>query len=378
MSQTGATIETDSATKFTCARCFESSFDQSNTRSIFVTVAPVFAPAQLSRPTEGIVCIVVGMCFFVGQDVLIKGLLGAQPLWMLIFARACIAVVVLGPLIVWLGGKHSLYTALWPIHLVRAFLFTGGFSMFYAAFPFMGLADVSTIFFSAPLFTALMAALFLGERMGKHRVTALVVGFAGVLIAMAPGQGSFQWVALLPLFCAVFYAASMVLTRRVGEGESSLTMGLWTIGFSGVLIWPLGWIVNTVVPVGPEFHHLRFEFVLPNATQFLHLAVLGLVGMTGYILLNRAYQVANAGLIAPFDYIYLPFATLAAWLLWSEVPNLQTLAGMGLIVVAGLYLGYRELQAARRASTPAPVGETVFVPGVPAIVDDFEGPTEPL
>lgn len=337
-----------------------------------MTAMTTAASAQSSRPFEGIACVIGGMWFFVAQDMLIKGLLGAQPLWMLIFARACISVLVLAPLIAWLGGKHRLYTALWPIHLTRSILFTGGFAMFYAAFPFMGLAEVSTIFFSAPLIVAILAALFLGERLGPHRIAALVVGFAGVLIAMAPGQDSFQWVALLPLFCAAFYATSMILTRRVGDSESSLTMGLWTIGFSGLLIWPLGWLVNTLVPMGPEFHHLRFEFVVPAGAQLAYLALLGLVGMAGYILLNRAYQVANASLIAPFDYAYLPFATAAAWLLWAETPEPRTLAGMALIVCSGLYIGYRELRAPERAETPAPVGEALIATGVPAVTEDAD------
>ncbi|MDP2734359.1 MAG: DMT family transporter, partial [Hoeflea sp.] len=151
-----------------------------------MTAVSSVAPAQSSRPVEGIACVVMGTWFFVGQDVMVKGLLGAQPLWMLIFVRACISILVLAPLIVWLGGKHRIYTPLWPIHLLRAFLLTTGFAMFYAAFPFMGLAEVSTIFFSAPLFIGILAALFLGERMGAHRIAALIVGFAGVLLAMAP------------------------------------------------------------------------------------------------------------------------------------------------------------------------------------------------
>ncbi|MDP2121365.1 MAG: DMT family transporter [Hoeflea sp.] len=341
-----------------------------------MTAVSADAPAQSSRPLEGIACVLGGAWCFVGQDLLIKDLLGAQPLWMLIFVRACISILVLAPLILWLGGNHRLYTPLWPIHLVRAFLLTAGFAMFYAAFPFMPLAEVSTIFFSAPLFIGILAALFLGERMGIHRIVALMVGFSGVVLAMAPGQESFQWVALLPLFCALSYAASMILTRRVGDGESSLTMGLWTIGGSGVMIWPLGWLVTTLVPMGPEFHHLRLEFIVPGVEQMANLALLGVVGMTGYILLSRAYQVANASLIAPFDYAYLPFAATAAWFFWGEVPSLNTLSGMALIIGAGLYIGYRELRAPARAVSPAPVGETVIATGVPAVTEDSAEPPD--
>ena len=326
--------------------------------------------ADTAGAKQGIACMLIGMWLFVGQDVLMKELLGAQPLWMLISARALVSAIILIPLIIWLKGR--LYTALWPIHLARAFLFTTGFTMFYTAFPFMGLAEVSTIFFSAPLFTALLAVVFLKERLGIHRVAAVFVGFVGVLIAMAPDAGQFRWVAVLPLICAVFYAASMILTRRVGDGESSLTMGLWTIGFSGLLIWPLGYVVNVALSISPDFHHLRFDFVMPQAWQWLQLAVLGLVGMGGYILLNRAYQVANASLIAPFDYSYLPFATLMAWLLWSEVPSSQTIIGMSLIVSAGLYLGIRELRASRKSEKSAPVGETVFTTGTPAMAENYD------
>ena len=140
------------------------------------------------------------------------------------------------------------------------------------------------------------------------------------------------------------------------------------------MIWPLGWLVNAVVPMGPEFHHLRFEFILPDAAQMANLALLGVVGMTGYILLSRAYQVANASLIAPFDYTYLPFAATAAWFFWGETPELTTLAGMALIIGAGLYIGYRELRAPERATTPAPVGETVIATGVPAVTEDAGDP----
>lgn len=319
---------------------------------------------------QGIGCMLIGMWLFVGQDVLMKGLLGAQPLWMLICARALISVIILVPVIIWLKGQ--LYTSLWPIHLIRAFLFTSGFAMFYTAFPFMGLAEVSTIFFSAPLFTAMLAVVFLNERLGVHRIGAVLVGFIGVVIAMAPNSEEFQWIAVLPLICATFYAASMILTRKVGEGESSLTMGLWTIGFSGLLIWPIGWVANATIPLGPEFHHLRLELVLPDGRQLLQLAILGFVGMGGYILVNRAYQVTKAGLIAPFDYTYLPFASLMAWVLWDEVPGTRTLAGMSLIVGAGLYLGYRELKSTRSRGGPAAVGEAVFITNAPILAEPTE------
>jgi len=307
----------------------------------------------------------IGMLFFVAQDAMMKSMLGVYPIWTLIFARAVMSVLVLLPLILLLGGPHRLLTPLWPLHLARAALFTGGFSLFYAAFPFMGLAEVTTIFFASPLITALMAAFWLKETIGPHRMGALAVGFAGVLIAMNPASDSFTWIAILPLLCAVTYAASQIIARKIGDRESTLTVGLYTLGFSGLMILPMGWGFNQVVTVTPEFAHLGWSLPYAPPRDLPTLALLGLLGMAGYLLLSRAYQVANASLVAPFDYTYLPFATLMAYLVWNEVPGLNTLFGMALIVAGGLYLGYRELRAHRDTDQPAPVAETLFVPGSP-------------
>lgn len=328
-----------------------------------------------SRALQGIFCVEIGMLFFVVQDGMMKSFLDTYPIWLLIFARSAVAVLFLTPLILILGGHHRILTPFWPLHLARALLITTGFSLFYAAFPFMGLAEVTTIFFSAPLITALLAAVFLRETIGPHRIGALVVGFAGVVIAMNPGGDSFGWIVILPLLCALSYAVSQIIARQIGERESSLTVGLHMLAFSGVMILPLGWFINTMLEFGPEFQHLRWHFPAEIGSDLLFLTILGLCGMGGHIFIARAYQVANASLIAPFDYTYLPLATAMAYLMWAEVPPLPTLIGMALIIVSGLYLGYREIRMARRTDVPVAVAETVFAPGnvVPSQTADEDG-----
>ena len=322
------------------------------------------APAR-SRALEGIFCIEAGMLLFVLQDGMMKAMIGEFPVWQLIFARAVVALVLLTPAILWLGRPHRLITPLWPWHLARAGLFTAGFSMFYSACPFMGLAEVTTIFFAAPLITATLAALWLGEHIGAHRLGALLVGFAGVVIAMNPGGETFSWVALLPLACAATYAASQVIVRRIGEQETTLTIGLYTIGLSGLLILPIGWSVATLFGLGEAYHHLAWTWSLASWQDAGRLALLGTAGMVGYMLLSRAYQVANPSLVAPFDYTYLPMVALMAYLVWGETPGTTTFIGMGLIILSGLYLGHRELKAARRREEPAPTAEATFTPGNP-------------
>lgn len=323
-------------------------------------------PSQTpSRVLQGILCVELGMVFFVAQDAMMKSLLLTYPVWLLIFIRSIVSVLVLAPLIAMLGAPHRLRTPLWPLHLLRAFLFSIGFSLFYAAFPFMGLAEVTTIFFSAPLMTAFAAATLLREHIGIHRIGALVTGFVGVVIAINPTGEAFSWVAILPLICAATYALSQVLARQIGERESSLTVGLYTLGFSGIMILPMGWLLNQMLDLGPEFHHLHFVFPADLQADWPRLALLGAIGMAGYTLLGRAYQVASASLVAPFDYTYLPFAALLGYVLWDEVPASETLTGMALIIASGLYIGYRELRAARYGDDHPVLAEATYAPGNP-------------
>ncbi|MEM8797804.1 MAG: DMT family transporter [Pseudomonadota bacterium] len=328
----------------------------------------VSAPTAIittSKTASGIACIVIGMVFFCIQDVMMKILMPDYSLWQLVTSRWVTALIILVPVIMWLGPPHRLFSPLVGIHFTRACLLAFGFSLFYAAFPFMGLAEVTTIFFAAPLFTALLAAVFLGERIGIQRLMCLLIGFAGVVIAMAPSGDTFQWIALLPLTCAICYAISQVLARRIGERETTITMGLYAIVLSTVFMMPLGYLIDDFIEPDGAFRHLRWQWELHKTSDLLVFAVLGAIGTLGYLTLTRAYQIANASLIAPFDYSYMPFAIVIAYLLFDEWPTQNTLIGMVLIAVSGIYLGYREIQQARRAEEPAPTGEVVFVPGHP-------------
>ncbi len=324
---------------------------------------------------QGILCIGVGMCLFVLQDAMMKSLLGPHPVWVLICVRSLLTSLVLIPAILYLGPPHRLLTPLWPYHVVRALLFAIGFSLYYTAFPFMTLASVTTIFFSAPLITALFAAMFLKEKIGIYRISALVLGFIGVIIAMKPGSDSFQWVSVLPLICSVTYATSQIIVRKIGDRETSVTTGVYTIVLAGLFVLPIGGAINALTDFADLAPHLRWEWNISLADEGLSLLALGVLGMVGYILISRAYQVSDASAIAPFEYIYLPIAALVGYVFWQEIPTWNTLLGMGLIIVSGLYIGYRELISARRRVSPAPTGETVFVPGNPG--QDFAFSHEP-
>ncbi|MEM9845612.1 MAG: DMT family transporter [Pseudomonadota bacterium] len=325
----------------------------------------VASPSTSSRTLTGIGCVVIGMCFFAVQDALMKEYLPSYSIWALLFLRSCMAVVVLGPLILLIGGARMLRTRLMHIHCLRGALFAIGFAVFYMAFPFMGLAEATTIFFSAPLIIALMAILFLGERIGPHRIAALTMGFVGVLIAINPTGSVFTWISLLPLISAVLYAASQILARHVGDRESSLTVGLYTLMWSGPVVLAMGFILNQIFTFEAEFSHMIWDYPDVPLAHILPLLCLGGAGLTGYVLLSRAYQAAEPSKISLFDYSYLPIATAIAWVIWSEVPPTNTIIGMILVILSGVYIGIREMRQNEDTQDPAPVSETLTAPGNP-------------
>jgi drug/metabolite transporter (DMT)-like permease len=315
-----------------------------------VVTTPV---APVSRTPQGIAAIMLGMTLFVFQDAMMKSLLGDFPVWPLLLVRAVVCSLVMVPLILYLGSPHRILTPLWPLHLARAILFAFGFSLYYAAFPFMTLAA---------------ASVFLKEHIGIHRISALVLGFVGVIIAMKPGADSFQWASVLPLICACSYATSQMLARRIGHRETAMVAGAYTIILAGLLVLPLGWALNALFDIGAQAAHLRWSWEAFNFGILPWLALLGALGMVAWTLLSRAYQIADVGAVAPFEYAYLPLAAALGYFAFGEVPAWNTLAGMALIIVSGVYIAYREVVNARHSIMPT--AEASFAPGNPGVVPE--------
>ncbi len=300
------------------------------------------APARVGQSALGVFFVVLGMALITVQDGFMKEMLERYSLWPLMVSRGVMGVVICVPLILIMGGANRLSTPLLGFYAIRGALIAVAFALFYAAFPFMNLAEISTIFFAAPLMITIMATIFLGETIGPHRIFALVLGFGGVLIALNPTAEAFQPVALLPFFCAILYAASQIVARKMGDGDTLLMTALFTVLFMALAIPLVGGLTAWILPEGPETHHVRWDWAIPQGMDLLWVALLGISGMAGITFLTRGYQVASASLLAPFDYTYLPMATGMAYFLWDEVPTRSTLIGMALIVAAGLYLAWRE------------------------------------
>ena len=181
------------------------------------------------------------------------------------------------------------------------------------------------------LFTPMF--LILGEIVRARRWTATIIGFLGVLVILRPGFTEITWVTGLPILAAAFMAGSTLLVKSLSETESPNTIVL----YMNLFLTPL-----SLVPA-------LFVWEWPSTTALFYMALLGLLAAAAHIALTRAYTMADASAVLPFDYTRLPFVAAIAFLAFGEVPDLWTWIGAGIIAGSTFYIAHREMRIARTA-----------------------------
>lgn len=309
------------------------------------------------RPGLGILFICLGIVAISVNDMLIKLLSGGYPLHEIVAVRSGAGLMITLSLVRLEGGWHLLRTSTPWAHLLRGLMVVLANMTYYAAVAVMPLAQATALFFVAPLFITLLSIPLLGEKVGPLRIGAVIVGFLGVLVMQQPWNEDLtvsRYVLALPVVSALFYAVMQVLTRKLGISTRASVLAVYLQGV--FLAVALGfWLVAGDGRYAGSFdsesmHFLLRAWVMPTSQDALVMLGLGLLsGLVGYAL-SAAYRLAEAAVIAPFEYIGLPMAILWGWLIFGEWPGLSMWAGCALIVGAGLFVFLRE----RRRDSPAP------------------------
>lgn len=278
----------------------------------------------------GIIALLVSVTAFSLMDAVAKLLVETYPPLLVAWARLFGNFVIL--LIILRGRTFRLLRSRNPLlQIGRAVAQVSSLILFFYGLRWIGLAEATAIGATGPAILTMLAALILRERLGPRRILGVAVALAGAMIIIRPGAGVFQPAALLPLAAAATYAFGAIFTR-MARADSIWTSLLWSVGITSVLFsfaLPLFW-----VPIAPR-HILLFM-------------ALGVLGTIGQGLLIRAFSLAEASAIAPFEYSVLLWAGLWGWLIFSTLPDGWTVTGAVLIVMAGLYIWWRESQGAAR------------------------------
>lgn len=280
----------------------------------------------------GILLSSLAYLFFAMHDAMIKLLVESTTVWQILFCRSI--AILLGCYI--LGGRSLAREtvtspALRPMMLRSLFLLAAWLCYFNAA-KHLPLADLTTLYFAAPIAAILLAIPILGEKVPPSSWIAVITGFVGVVIASNPTGLATGWPVYLALIAAVCWAIATTLLRTTSQSASSMVQMAMTNVFFLMLTTPMA-LMTWTMPSG--------------ATQILLLAV-GFIGGLGQMSYFEALRRAPISVIAPLEYTALIWAFALGYAIWRDVPGPNVWAGAVLIAGAGLII----LFAARR-NTPS-------------------------
>lgn len=289
----------------------------------------------LSDNIRGALIMVGAMCAFTFNDAFMKSLADELPLFQAVFFRGLAAVVFLAILCRLLGQlRFDLPARDWGLVALRTAGEVGGTYFFLTALFHMPIANVSAILQALPLSVSLAAALFLREPLGWRRMTAIVIGFAGVLLIIQPGGADFSSYSLFALASVACVTLRDVAVRRLSRTVPSVLVAL---------VAAVG--VTTLGAIGSLF----IEWAAFTPKSALQLTGASLFLIIGYICSVAAMRVGEIAFVAPFRYSSLLVALILGVVIFGEWPNALALTGATLVVATGLFTLYRETKLKRLA-----------------------------
>ena len=303
------------------------------------------------RPILALGLLLTGVFVLALQDSLVKLMSTQTSFWQFQTLRSIGNLSFTLILATFGGGIGLVLPRNWrPVYLRAALLIVCMFC-FFAGAPYLTVAQMAAGLYTYPLFISLLAGPVLGETVGPWRIGALILGAIGASFILSPWQSDFSWIQVLPIVAGFFYALNILTVRRACRNESPLALA-FAVGIAFLLSGILGIVLLSAFPLSSEIRE-SMAFVAVGWPE-LTLLVAGfalfasVLNLTGNICLSRAYQTADASLLAPMDFSYLLFAAIWSRLIFDQWPTRQAIIGMTLIGTAGVITAWRERIVARK------------------------------
>jgi drug/metabolite transporter (DMT)-like permease len=290
-------------------------------------VKRVITPAAESAPVPSMTLAFAWMTGMVGS-LLVMGIAGRElggelEPHHIVFYRNVLAFAILVPIAAWTGWQ-ALGTAHVGRHVARnALHFLGQWCWLYGL-SVLPIAEVFAIEFSSPIWVALLASVFLAERLTRSRVVAIGLGFTGILVLLRPGVEIIDAASLVVLAAALSYAIAFVITKNLVGRDSPFVVIWWM----NVVQLPLG----AVLSIG--------NLVVPSWPLAGWLVAVGVTGVTSHYCLSRALRHGDVSVVMPIDFLRLPLGALVAWLVYAEVLDPFLVVG-GALILAGNWVNLR-------------------------------------
>ncbi len=286
---------------------------------------------------QAMLLMAAGIASLVSMDATVKALVtdGIHAVQLLAL-RSVLIVAVLLLIYRARGELNQLKPSRWAWQSARALIGFVAPLAFFMSLIYLPQADATVMFFSAPMVVTLFSYWFLGERFGVHRWVALVIGFAGVIVALRPEGNASGIGYLLAAVGSLAYAGLFLSGKYLSRTEStpSLVMS-YNVGVGAIALLLLPWFWQPM-----------------TAKQWLVLTALATLAVTGHFCVTTAFARTDASLLSPIEYTALFWAIGFDWILWRHAPGQHTVLGGGIVILAGLYFVYRERIHARGQPSP--------------------------
>ena len=297
-----------------------------------MSIARLSASTPRGAALAGIGVTLIAMLMFSLNDVLGKWLVATYSVGQILMIRSAAALAITAPFV--LRGGTALFRGMPQplLQVARVVCSTLEVGCFYLAVWYLPLADAMTFYLAGPIYVTAMSAVFLKEAVGIRRWAAVLVGFVGVIIALRPSVDSVGVGSLVAIAGSVFFALLIITTRQLRGTPNTVLVVTQVVGalIFGALLAPWHW-----TPVRP--------------TDLPLLALLGVVSVGAFALVNLALKLAPASVVSPFQYTLLVWAMIFGYLFFGDVPQAHTLIGAAVIVASGLFIFVREQRASKSA-----------------------------
>ena len=308
--------------------------------------------------TKGIILILAAMLIFAVQDSLMKYIYSSVALYEVYLFRTIVSFTLI---IIYLKilKKPIVFKTHYPLlTFCRVILFFFGFSSFYISLTIMPLATATALFFVTPFLITIFAKFILKDQIGPRRWIAVIVGFIGVYIILNPNFDDFDYFSLSPILCAFCYALSMIIIKKTSKKDSV---------YQQMFQFYIGAMIISII-----FYFFigdgRYDTIDNPAAQFIfrewfsnlefsliYMIILGFTAAAAFLLIFSAYRIASPAVVSPFEYSILIWSTLSGWVFFNEIPKINTMIGMCLIVSGGIYIFIREKAQEQSIATEKPL-----------------------
>ncbi|WP_299650975.1 DMT family transporter [uncultured Tateyamaria sp.] len=293
------------------------------------------APTTQNKPGTAIALKLMAVFLFMVMAAMIKVATQNVPSGQAVFFRSFFAMPII---IAWIWRAGEMREALTPKnlkgHIWRGLFGTAAMALTFAGLGLLPLPEVTAIGYATPMFTVILAAIMLGERVRLFRISAVALGLVGVMIVIWP-RLSLEAIGTAGTIGALFVLGASILRAFVQIHIRTLVKTEHT----AAIVFYFSLTATTL-----SLLSLPFGWIVPTWTDLILLIGAGLIGGAAQILVTASYRFGAASMLAPFDYTSLIFAALIGYLIFAELPTTETVIGASLVVLGGVLIIWRERQ----------------------------------